>query len=127
MLTVTKRFEFCYGHHLPNYNGKCKNDHGHNSVVEVEFVQDHESESCNPYPGMVADFNDIKRAVLPIIDSLDHQTLNTAMPPEYQPPTAENIVKFLRDEIKVSTPLTLIRIRVTETPNSWAEWRADNV
>ena len=36
MITVTKQFSFCYGHHLPGYEGKCCEQHGHNSTLEVE-------------------------------------------------------------------------------------------
>lgn len=32
IVTITKKFDFCYGHCLPGYNGKCVNQHGHNST-----------------------------------------------------------------------------------------------
>ncbi len=135
MLTVTKRFEFCYGHFLPGYNGNCRNQHGHNSVVEVEI------QPCKTgvYNGMVIDFGDIKQIAGAIISFLDHKNLNDL--PEFQKfceeqainpttglflertvPTAEMICEFLVYEISKELP-GLVRLRVTETPNSWAEWK----
>lgn len=37
MITVTRKYSFCYGHRLPGYDGKCANFHGHNAEVEVEI------------------------------------------------------------------------------------------
>lgn len=144
MLTVTKRFEFCYAHNLPKYAGKCSSVHGHNSTVEVTFEKPYNHVS---YPGMVIDFSDIKKFVKPIIDSLDHKFLNkdvypfteAAMymceAPDTLPeeelkkiqhevtPTAENIATFIVTEIQ-KTPIGegLVRVRVYETPDNWAEW-----
>ena len=33
---VTKQIEFCYGHRLLNYDGKCKHLHGHNGLLEID-------------------------------------------------------------------------------------------
>ena len=35
MFRVTRRIDFCYGHRLLNYDGKCKNLHGHNGRAEI--------------------------------------------------------------------------------------------
>ena len=119
MITVTKQFNFCYAHFLPDYDGKCVNLHGHNSVVEMEFT----CPGIETYPGMVVDFTTIKKEINPIIEQLDHKFLNKDLP-EITPPTAENIVQWIVDHI-LSTPLGpgLIRVRVSETPTSWTEWR----
>lgn len=147
MLTVTKRFEFCYAHHLPEYEGKCKNVHGHNSIVEVTF----EPILHKYYPGMVIDFSEIKKHVQPIIEVLDHKYLNKDICPfikadkymiaSHDPsaseyfrndclkrvclftPTAENIAMYFVNEIH-KTPIGegLTRVRVYETPDNWAEW-----
>lgn len=117
MLTVTKKFSFCYGHYLPDYDGKCKHYHGHNSEVEVEVG---EVESLE-YPGMIMDFSKIKKIVSPIIEMLDHRFLNDLI---FGPPTAENIVLFFVQELKeTEIGPGLVRVRITETPTSWAEWR----
>ena len=41
MYSVTKRIDFCYGHRLLNYNGKCRNLHGHNGKAVVTLETDH--------------------------------------------------------------------------------------
>lgn len=127
MISVTRKFEFCYSHSLPLYNGKCKNNHGHNSIVEVEVCG-------NPprllsgveYPGMVIDFATLKKIVDPIIDELDHFNLNEILPKESLPPTAENICVFIWNEIysKIKNNYKhckLFRVRVYETSKSYAE------
>lgn len=147
MLTVTKVFDFCYGHYLPGYDGKCANFHGHNSVVEVEIMSfrflDKNEER---YPGMVMDFSKIKETVKPIIDELDHQFINkhkgfleycerklnldheTLYPESIRSglvektPTAELICCYLVEKIREKIP-GLVRLRITETSTSWAEWR----
>lgn len=122
MLTVTKKFNFCYGHSLPNYNGLCVNQHGHNSEVEVEVMQAHDMPDA--YPSMVVDFRDLKVIIEPILEQLDHLNLNEALPAAFIPPTAENIVQWFVGEL-LKTPIGpgISRVRISETPTSWAEWR----
>jgi len=129
MITVVKRFEFCYGHNLPDYAGLCRNLHGHNAVVEVEVGKFLDVKGGgNEYPGMVIDFSILKKIVAPILEKLDHQLLNIVLPAEYLPPTAENIVMWLAEQIKEGLRewegRELVRVSVSETPNSWAIWKA---
>ena len=35
--TIVKAIDFCYGHRLLNYEGKCRHLHGHNGLLEVEL------------------------------------------------------------------------------------------
>jgi len=120
-ITVTRKFEFSYAHHLPEYQGDCANHHGHNSNVEVEFGQS--SNLPEAYTGMVIDFKDISKHVQPVIDELDHKDLNEVFGPGYTP-TAEHIAKWIAAEILI-TPIGsgLIRVQVSETDNSFATWR----
>lgn len=123
--TITKKFEFCYGHCLPGHKGKCKNFHGHNSTLEVEIDQTHRVET---YQGMVMDFGDLKNIVKErIVDVLDHKYLNELPQFAVVNPTAENIVDWIVKELLgIDSPLQycLIRVRVYETPDSYAEWKA---
>src|SRR5690348_3279362 len=71
MFRVTREIDFCYGHRLLNYAGKCRYLHGHNgkAVITVEG-----KELDNR--GMLVDFSDIKTAVSAWIDeNLDHRML----------------------------------------------------
>lgn len=127
--TITKRFTFCYGHHLPNYKGKCANQHGHNANVEVEVAGD-----SGEYPGMIMDFGTLKRIVNEVLEILDHQNLNEVEEPKEPgvkifniaiPPTAENISSFIAYELGKRLPkgIYLVRVSVSETDTSWAHWR----
>lgn len=117
MLTVTKRFEFAYAHRLPGYEGKCKNLHGHTGIIEIE-VSGPPKDRTKVYPTMVCDFSDLKGIVQQeVILILDHKFLNDVM--EY--PTAETMSEWIWDRLYLIFGDHLVRIRVYETPNSWAE------
>ena len=55
---VTKTIDFCYGHRLLDYDGKCRYLHGHNALLEVDI----ESDSLDEL-GMVIDFGDVRDLV----------------------------------------------------------------
>src|SRR5476649_1318610 len=101
MFSVTREIHFCYGHRLLNYNGKCRNLHGHNckALLTMEAAE-------LDRLGMVVDFSQIKKIVQTWIDgTLDHQMIlhrDDPMLPELRRqqepvfvvdvnPTAENI------------------------------------
>src|SRR5829696_1616901 len=71
MFQVTREIDFCYGHRLLNYDGKCKFLHGHNGRAVITLESSKLDER-----GMVLDFSDIKRVVAGWIDStLDHRMI----------------------------------------------------
>jgi 6-pyruvoyltetrahydropterin/6-carboxytetrahydropterin synthase len=120
-ISVTKCFDFCYGHCLPNYDGNCKNQHGHNSRVEVEVRYPC---SATKYPGMVLDFKLLKQSVEKVLESLDHCYLNSIWPflQSDFPPTAEHICIYIYNCLKSCMfGDSICRVRVSETPDSWAE------
>jgi len=61
---VTREINFCYGHRLLNYEGKCRHLHGHNGKAVISV----ESEELDNR-GMVLDFSDIKTVVSTWIDT----------------------------------------------------------
>ena len=132
MFRVTRQIDFCYGHRLLNYDGKCKFLHGHNGraviALEAEKLDDR---------GMVLDFSDIKRVVSRWIDeNLDHRMIlhrdDPAVPllkqmgePLYlidQNPTAENIAKLIFD-VTANAGFPIVEARLWETPNCFATYR----
>ena len=132
MFKVTKRVEFCYGHRLLQYEGKCRHLHGHNGVVEVDLQAD-----MLDARGMVADFTDVKHALKTWIDeTLDHRMLLRKDDPlasmleqQGEPsflmdenPTAENIAKLIYRHARTQG-LTVLEVRVWETPTSCATYR----
>jgi 6-pyruvoyltetrahydropterin/6-carboxytetrahydropterin synthase len=129
MYRITKRIEFCYGHRLLDYAGKCAHPHGHNGVVEVSLVSDDLDRR-----GMVLDFGDVKRAVKRWIDEhLDHRMILRHDDPlvdflreqgephftMHQNPTAENLARLIYDQA-VEAGLPAESVTFWETPSSWA-------
>ncbi|MBN1586173.1 MAG: 6-carboxytetrahydropterin synthase [Candidatus Omnitrophica bacterium] len=131
MYRVTKEINFCYGHRLLNYEGKCRHLHGHNGRVLIEL----EAEQLDSR-GMVVDFGDIKRTLQAWIDeNLDHKILlnkedpiiphlrelNEAFFTMNENPTAEAISRLIF-EYAVSQGLNVIQVTLWETPTSYASF-----
>lgn len=130
-VSVCKRFEISYAHHLQDYPGKCEHLHGHNAIVELEFTEHificgefHSNGKHKAASGMVHDFTEIKNeAERRIKDTLDHKCLNDIFQSR-QRPTAENLCVFIANLIFNDTPFAnLTRVRVWEDRDSYAEWR----
>ena len=135
MFKVTEIVEFCYGHRLLLYKGKCAHLHGHNGRVEIELA----SSSLNEQ-SMVADFADIARIVKEWIDeTLDHRmllhrddpivaTLRKHDEPVFLmdcDPTAEAIARLIFD-YAASRGLKVSQVRLWETPGSMASYTPSN-
>jgi 6-pyruvoyltetrahydropterin/6-carboxytetrahydropterin synthase len=109
-MLVSRTFKFDAAHYLPNYDGPCKNVHGHTWKVEVAF-----SGPVIPETGMVIDFvvikqlmNDPKETILPV---LDHHYLNEVL----GMPTAENISYWIFAKLS-----TIIKKTAKQFPNGWS-------
>jgi 6-pyruvoyltetrahydropterin/6-carboxytetrahydropterin synthase len=131
MFRVTRQIDFCYGHRLLNYEGKCRFLHGHNGRAVITI----ESPDLDTR-GMVMDFSDIKRDVSTWIDeNLDHRMILNRHDPVVpilqemgEPlhlidsnPTAENIARLIYDFARGhGYPVT--EVRLWETPNCFATY-----
>ncbi len=135
MYHVTKVIQFCYGHRLLNYVGKCRYLHGHNGRVEIELS----SETLDAR-GMVRDFNEIQQTIQTWIDrELDHKMLLNRKDPVLpvlkqlgEPlfimeanPTAEAISQLIF-EYAVSQGLPVTTVRLWETERSVATYSLDS-
>ena len=133
MFRVSQEIEFCYGHRLLNYDGKCRHLHGHNGKAVIVL----EGETLD-HRGMLIDFSDIKKQIAGWIDAnLDHRMiLNSADPvveyfkqlgePMYlidSNPTAENIAKLIYDSANAQN-LPVVEVSLWETFKSYATYRA---
>ena len=124
-MRVCKMFRFDAAHYLPNYEGKCKNLHGHTWTLEVEVSSD-KLIQLGSEAGMVVDFGKLKEAVnREVISELDHTLLNDTI----ENPTCENLLEWIW---KALFPwsiheggVVLERLRLYETPDSFAEMRRD--
>jgi 6-pyruvoyltetrahydropterin/6-carboxytetrahydropterin synthase len=124
MISVCKKFRFDAAHHLPHYDGICKNVHGHTYFLEITVTSNSLVED-GPKIGMVIDFMDLKAIVKEaILDKLDHTDLNDT----FENPTAEIMVKWIFGVLKplifkttVEGSIRLSKVRLWETPDSYAE------
>jgi 6-pyruvoyltetrahydropterin/6-carboxytetrahydropterin synthase len=94
MYQITVEDTFAAGHYLRNYKGKCENPHGHNYRVRVTL---HGRELDRA--GLLLDFKDLKEAIKPTVDRLDHQMINELQPFTELNPSAENLARYFYDEI----------------------------
>jgi len=129
---------FDAAHRLSNYDGKCRNLHGHRYRVEVEF-----SGGLDASSGMVMDFADLKKCVNRVADGFDHAViLNDQDEPLISDlednmcevvtvegePTAENLALcfyvILESELRDARPSEgwKFRVRLYETPTNFAEY-----
>ena len=143
-MEITTRLEFDAGHRIPHHNSQCRNLHGHRYVIEITLggaIIKKEQTSEN---GMVMDFSDVKRIAREhVVDIWDHaflvykndkevvDFLNTL--PDHKTvifeevPTAENMAaeafRILSNQYQdiYGNQLRLARVRLYETPNSWAD------
>ena len=131
MFRVTRQMDFCYGHRLLDYDGKCKHLHGHNGRAVISI----EAETLDSR-GMVMDFSDIKRVVSHWIDeNLDHRMIlnheDPAVPflqqlgePVYlidENPTAENIAKLIFD-FAAGRGYPVVQVDLWETRSCYASY-----
>ena len=145
MIRITKIFTFETAHVLYNYDGKCKNMHGHSYKLFVTVKGTPINDSNNVKNGMVVDFGDIKKIVKEeIVDVWDHAVLLNALTPHkelgedlaqkghkviecnYQP-TCENMLYEIAEKIKNKLPshVQLAYLKLHETENSYGEWFAE--
>jgi len=133
MFRVSREIDFCYGHRLLNYDGKCKYLHGHNgrAIITIESATLDER-------GMVLDFSDIKKVVSTWIDEqLDHRMLLQRTDPAVpllqkmgeplflmdENPTAENIAKLIY-HFTAESGFPIVECQLWETPRCFATYRA---
>jgi len=122
MFEVTIEETFAAGHALRNYKGKCENVHGHNYRCQVSL----QGETLNEI-GLLVDFVELKKAVHAVIDRMDHQWLNDLPPFDKLNPSAENMARFIYDEVEAALParsgVGIQFVRLWETDTCSATYR----
>lgn len=145
MIRITKIFNFETAHVLYNYDGKCKNMHGHSYKLFVTVKGNPIKDLDHHKNGMVVDFGDIKKIVKEeIVDIWDHAVLVNGDSPhkllgeslenqghkvifcKYQP-TCENMLYDIAAKIQSKLPshVQLAYLKLHETENSYGEWIAE--
>ncbi len=117
---VTVETHFSAAHALRGYPGDCARLHGHNWIVRIT-VRCRELDGA----GIGIDFRVIKGQVREVLRGLDHRDLNEIGPFRSVNPSAENIARYLYQEIGRCIDTAGVRvskIRVSETPDAVASY-----
>ncbi len=142
---MTKEFTFETAHALWNYDGPCRNVHGHSYKLFVTLSGEPLNDPENPKNGMLIDFGDLKELVNnKVVKVFDHAVVISNMVEkkkldalihifgnvlvvDYQP-TCENLVTDIAERICKNLPVNtrLHSLRLYETATSYAEWFADD-
>jgi 6-pyruvoyltetrahydropterin/6-carboxytetrahydropterin synthase len=145
VIRVTREFTFEMAHALWNYDGPCRNVHGHSYRLFVTLSGVPLNSIHNPKNGMVIDFTDIKNIVLEnIVNVFDHaiavsrdfdkekmemitKMFENTVVVDFQP-TCENLVADFAMRIKKHLPdgVRLHSLKLYETARSFAEWVASD-
>lgn len=131
MLSITKEFEFAYGHKLKSLKksdqwndqcfGKCQNQHGHNAKLKVTVISN--DSEFRKETGMIINFVDLKKVVNDyVIDELDHTYLND----KFELPTCENTIEWIAEVLikKLPKEVKLYKLELSETSSAFATWEA---
>ena len=144
-IRVTKQFGFEMSHALLNYDGLCRNIHGHSYKLQITVAGEPMQAAGSPKDGMVIDFSILKKLIQEqIIRHLDHSLMINENAPidklnalgqmyerhqvvPFQP-TSENLVVYIAEKVKPLLPehIELFSVRLFETANSFAEWYAED-
>lgn len=144
-IRVTREFTFEMAHVLGNYDGPCRNVHGHSYRLFVTLSGVPVNDADNPKNGMVIDFTELKNIVLEkIVNLFDHsvvisrdfnkekkemleKTFGNTVIVDYQP-TCENLVADFASRLINEMPegISLHSLKLYETAKSYAEWFADD-
>ena len=131
MYEIVKHIDFCFGHRLIDYQGKCNQPHGHNGRVEIRLASDTLDEM-----GMVADFRDVRRSIQAWIDEhLDHRMILRRDDPLVEAiqalgqhayliddnPTTENLARLVFEQTR-ALGFPVIAVTLWETPDSHATY-----
>ena len=140
-IRVSKEFHFEMSHALLNYDGPCKNIHGHSYKLVVTLIGEAMNDNNSPKNGMLIDFTELKRLVKSLIlEHFDHAFLvnrkadissfysakemfDKMLVLDYQP-TCENILIDIVSRLHKGFPenLNVHNVRLYETTTSYAEW-----
>jgi len=133
-MKIAKDFYWEMSHRLPWHNGLCKNIHGHTYRLNLALI------GTPIENGMVLDYYDISKIVLPIVQSLDHSFLceeTDALMLEFLQAnsfkhivingtgTAENIINWFAEKLlpmfsKFNNIEEMV-VRIYETTDTYAE------
>jgi len=144
-IRITKEFKFEMAHALKDYDGLCRNIHGHSYELKVTIAGKPITDKNSPKLGMVMDFGDLKKIVREqIVDRYDHalvlydkmsaslinelkKNFERIIIKDYNPTSELMIQEFAQlIQAKLPEPLKLKYVLLRETVTSYAEWFAED-
>lgn len=140
MYVLKTEQSFDAAHFLSDYEGKCRNIHGHRWRVVLEVMTE-ELEQGKQLRGMHVDFATLKEDLKRVTDEMDHaliierdtlkeKTLGALREEDFLVisvdfrPTAENFAKYFFERMK-NSGYRVRSVTVYETPNNSAEYREE--
>jgi len=141
VITCTRRLAWDAMHRIPRHESKCAAFHGHRYTADITCLAPELDDR-----GRVIDFGVVKERVGGWIDrTWDHTAILMKDDPDpaiqalaasneahgrpvywtAAPPTAEVLAAELArvaQELLADTGVEVVRVRLWETPNGWAEW-----
>lgn len=144
-IRLTKIFDFEAAHALADYDGACRQIHGHSYKLHVTVRGPVINAEHHPKNGMVMDFKDLKVIVkkyiiekydhalileegrsLPMITALTEAGHKVVLTPF--PPTCEKMLHSFAQVIASKLPeqVKLHSLRLFETATSYADWYAED-
>lgn len=134
IIKIAKEFHWEMAHRLPYHRAGCQNIHGHSYRMFVEI------EGAPGPNGMLMDYGDLKAAVKPIVDELDHAFLcsndddvmksfftSSKLKVVYVDfyTTAENLsfyfIRKIKEKLVPFKNIISLKVRIQETTSSYAE------
>lgn len=118
---VTRRIRWEAAHYLPPpHEGKCARMHGHSWSAEVVLAGDLQDDGQET--GMIVDMGKVGDHFRENLEPhLDHHVLNETLPADYQPPTTENVARYLLDHYRAAGfPAVSVTVRETENQTATA-------
>ncbi|HEX6916231.1 MAG TPA: 6-carboxytetrahydropterin synthase QueD [Chitinophagaceae bacterium] len=117
-MLIFKELTFDAAHYLTSVpeGHKCRNMHGHTYRLKIWLdgpLNDN---------GWVMDFTELKKALLPVTEQLDHNVLNTV--PGLENPTCELVAVWIWNQLKPGLPM-LKKVELYETPGSGVIYEGD--
>ncbi len=101
---LTIRSEFCAGHALRHYEGKCERMHGHNFAVEVTVQGDTLTQDTE----ILLDFKILKQHLKIVLEELDHGILNETPPFNIINPSSENLARHIFQKMRTALASSVV-------------------
>ena len=116
MYEVTIIKSFSAAHILAEIGGKCEELHGHNFKVEATVAASDLNST-----GLLIDFRIFKKWLDEILEDIDHRHLNIIPSFVNINPSAENIAKYICEELRKrakTAKVNVVRVKIWESENA---------